>query len=172
MRVDRRGVTLVELLVVLALAGLVLAAASAAARGVMDASLRIESELWAIEEARVVDDLLRELLRMHAGPHPERLLRGDDSELTFESRCPVLGPGTWPCSVSLRVSSAGEVTLAWTGAAPIVVRRRREAHGLIYLDRSAEGYSWHARWDVATRSPLAVGIVAASDTALYWVGVQ
>lgn len=171
-RADRKGVTLVELLVALAVSGTVLSAAGAAARSVVDASVRVESEMLATEDGRLADDLLRELLWMHVGPNVARPLTGSARELQFESRCPVLGSGTRRCSVSLRVSALGEVTLGWTDAAPVRLRGRGGAQRLLFLDRVDGAYDWQSQWEVPTRLPLAIGIAAERDTAVFWVGAR
>ena len=169
---ERRGVTLVELLVAIAVSGLVLGAAGAASRSVVDASARVQNEMRATEDARLRDDLLRELLWMHVGPTAVGPLIGASHELHFESRCPVLGSGTWPCSVVLRISALGKVSLGWTGAMPIQIGSRGTAQRLVYLDYINRAPAWQDAWSVSTRSPLAVGIVAGRDTAVYWVGAR
>lgn len=169
---ERKGVTLVELLVAIAISGLVLGAAGASARSVVDASARVKGELWATEDARLADDLLRELLWMHVGPNAARPLTGSNNQLQFESRCPVLGAGTWPCSVTLRISAMGEVSLGWTDAESIRLRGSGSARRLVYLDHIAQAPAWQDAWNVSTRLPLAVGIVSNRDTSIYWVGAR
>jgi prepilin-type N-terminal cleavage/methylation domain-containing protein len=171
-RTDRSGVTLVELLVVLAVAGLVLSAAGAATRSAVDASTRVSAELRETEDERLRSDLLRELLWAHVGPSSSNPMLGDAHALRFDSRCPVAGVGSWPCSVALRASDAGMLTLSWDGAAPITWRVSASKSQLLYLDLVNGELRWLVAWDLVTRVPLAVGVASTRDTSVYWVGAR
>jgi prepilin-type N-terminal cleavage/methylation domain-containing protein len=175
-RGDRRGFTLLEVLVALAISAVVMAGA----RGLLDALA--SSADGAVQHAHAVDDRangarrVRDVvLRLSVQDDSAGAFEGTSRDARFRTWCDA--PGGWeePCAATLTASRAGEENaLTLTLSTGDVVRLRagaRDIH-LIYLASAELGGSWRDDWARSIVTPLAIGVVADGDTALFRVGVH
>jgi hypothetical protein len=166
----RRGATLIELLAALGLAGVVLGGALALLTTLRAYDARVAQRVVSEESAGVGHGRLRNVLQMMEGTESgRRPFSGDRAGARFDSRCRVAGGWLSRCGVDLQLVSDGDSTLVelrderepWT-----VVMTRRGHASLLYLERGPDVDRWREEWRSPVSRPVAVAIVAESDTLL------
>ena len=169
MRADRRGFTLMELTLALALAGMALLGARTLLSQLADASERMTRER--IEQTAMAngETLLRALLsRADASRDSSQVLRGTATEVNFGSWCE--SPAGWlePCAVSLGLSIKGDVSelRASFGQSSLRLGRWSAEARFTYLDPLTR--RWSSAWS-RTSNPAAVALVDG-DTVFYRLG--
>lgn len=170
---DRPGFTLVEVLVALVIGAMVLAGARGLMEGLADhaaATVRV---------ARVGDSIansertVRQVVgNIALAPRLEPSFIGTPTQAGFASWCPSVFGGLEACSAHLlvvRSDTAAEVVLALSTGMRLSI-----GHGttvrLRYLADAGAGGRWHARWDDVLTPPLAIGVLAGTDTMLFRIG--
>lgn len=172
----RAGFTLVEVMVALAVMGVVLVGARAMLGQIADDADRITAAAAEADRASNADLLLRAVAgRLEVVPVPGREIRfeGEPQGARFHSWCEV--PDGWleRCEASLGfIEVEGEKVLALRlSTGEMVALRRGFASGeLTYLRDAGNGGAWIARWGASVTAPLAFGIVVDGDTTIVRIG--
>lgn len=166
------GFTLLEVMVALALAGVVLLGARALLEQVGAGSEAIaagavEADRDANAERTLRDLLSRVEVRPSGGP-----FAGDARGARFTTWCDV--PAGWQerCVASLGLVKAGDdnVLAVEARGALLPVRRGFAAGELLYLTSADRGGSWVRDWNSGVEPPLAVGVVMDADTLILRIG--
>lgn len=173
-RPDRRGVTMLELLIALALAGITLAIGALMLAQLGDANARIASEVVTEADANNGDRALRRWLA-DARPAADTSERfsGDARTLTFTTLCDT--PSGWrePCRATLMLDSLRDSSVlvaATDRGEQLPVRRLAGAASFRYLDLASRDTIWFARWTASVALPSAVAIVVGVDSAMLPLG--
>lgn len=178
MRADRRGMTLVELLIALSLTGLTVAVAVGISHAALTVDERLASEVVRYEATVVGEQLLAQLLTQGAASARVSLLfEGAADVVRFSSRCPTASGTATSCEVTLQLVDVGQsaqLRAEWSGNPGTTLAILARGARFSYLaddhsDAEAEP-RWHAAWGRNAAVPRAVGVVVATDTLVYWVG--
>lgn len=168
----RRGLTLIELIVALAVTGLVLLGARTLMEGVAASAARVSAVTRGADEDANGERLLRAVVgRLETGPG--KPFTGNPRSAGFSSWCDV--PGGWqdPCDVTLVVDSLGGrpalVAVLSTGEA-LPVRAGFSSGELRYLSDASGGGQWFREWPLGLTTPVALGFVVDGDTLLVRIG--
>ncbi|HYW08759.1 MAG TPA: prepilin-type N-terminal cleavage/methylation domain-containing protein [Longimicrobium sp.] len=167
------GFTLVEVVVALALAGLLLLGARVLLEQVGDAAERISGTAAEVDREANGERLLRAVVGSAEQPSGARAFRGDARGARFTSWCDLAAGWQERCDVSLGVIRVGErnVLAMELPRGEVVALRHGFASGrVIYLRDAADGGSWLAEWASSVSLPLAVGVVLDGDTLILRVG--
>jgi prepilin-type N-terminal cleavage/methylation domain-containing protein len=177
MRGRRRGFTLLELTVALALAGVVLTTSAALLGVVVEQDRRLSAVAREQSARNVAAATVSRLLARHsAGFVSTTVFTGSSSSAEFESRCE--RPGGWlaRCVVRLQIveRNAGgavlEVRDNQSSIASIPLRGQRAtlAYGIV----GAGGRAWLSQWEGGTQAPSLIAIVSDADSLMIRVGVS
>jgi prepilin-type N-terminal cleavage/methylation domain-containing protein len=169
----RAGFTLLEVIVALAVTGLVLLGARAVLSQLGVDAERIEAAAAASDRRSNGDALLRAVVGRTANSVPDRArFVGDATGARFESWCEV--PAGWlePCQAVLGIVRTGDsasvvLTLSTGEMVPLATGLRRAR--LRYLVNPGEGGQWLGEWTSQLSTPAAVGVEA--DDSLWIVPV-
>jgi prepilin-type N-terminal cleavage/methylation domain-containing protein len=165
----RGGFTLVEVVIALAVGGMVVLAAHQLFAVVADTADRVPVAARATNRARNQERFLRELLaRAEVGSDSAERFNAQPNLIRFISWCPT--PGGWleRCAVELALSNANDsvaLDARWMGRRSRLVTRPGRAR-FLYLRSASGGGEWLSRWGDAISAPLAVRI-AFGDTAVF-----
>jgi prepilin-type N-terminal cleavage/methylation domain-containing protein len=171
---DRRGFTLVEVLVALVLAALVILGARGLLAGLSDSAARISRVARAADADANAERTLRALVgRLEIGTPDAGLFTGDVRSAAFTSWCDTRFGWQERCRVTLTADSAGEmrslVARLSTGER-LVLRRAVRELSFRYLADAATGGAWTQRWGAGLTAPVAIGVVVDGDTLIVRVG--
>lgn len=173
-RRNRRGFTLVEVLVALALSAMVLVGAS----GLLDAlgahATSVLRSARALDSSMNADDFLRRALAdlvVRSDTFPS--FEGDESVFAFRTSCDA--PHGWrePCGVRVaaeRADSGHRLVIRQDDGSVLMLRTRLARASFRYLLTADEGGQWVARWPNTLMLPLAVGLIAGDDTIVARIG--
>jgi prepilin-type N-terminal cleavage/methylation domain-containing protein len=171
------GFTLVEIMVAIAIGGLVLLGARALLEALADEEGHVAREA-AIHDARANGErLLRDLVgRMEVGTTKSGSFAGDPAEASFTSWCDA--PAGWQerCRVTIAIENGSESDRESDGAGPALVARfpggRRavlrtgfRAGELRYLNSAASGGQWFRQWGEGITAPLAIGVLLQRESS-------
>jgi prepilin-type N-terminal cleavage/methylation domain-containing protein len=169
-----RGMTLVEVIAALALAGIILLGGVMLLDQVSDSGERIVSERWAQAGESNAIELTRRLLR-DATPSFDstRLFRGASNSLDYYARCRV--PAGWfeNCHMTLAVDAVRDtaaVMAQFDGGEQFTVLRRAGSIAFRYFDFTSADSAWSARWTTSATTPSALAIISALDTVVLPIG--
>ena len=174
-RTSRRGVTLLELLVALAISGAAMLGGLALLDQVHDGGARIATN--GMLDARIAngDRLLRRLLiDARASTDTSERFRGDEQNASFLTLCDQ--PSGWaePCRALLSINSVADSSdiVAHDGhAAMYAVRRIAGPAVFRYLDATAAPESaWVGHWIKTIALPAGIAVITASDTTVLPMG--
>lgn len=174
MRPDRSGFTLLEIIVALAIGGLVIAGV----RSLLDV-LGTHAARMASSTARIDADANTErLVRAALGQLSVRAdtmpaFHGDGTEAAWRSWCDTVAGFREPCFIRLLVtqgSTGAQVTLAMPASGDVSVRTGLRNAGLRYLADAADGGHWREAWPSSLIPPIAIGIVMDDDTLVARIG--
>lgn len=170
---ERRGFTLIEVLVALTIGATVVLGARALLEGVGDHASRSLAEAREADREANAEYAARSMVARLRLADPEPSLVGERREARFASWCDT--PHEWlePCLVRVAVESngdSGQVVMALSVGERLVVRRGVGDWQLRYLASAAAGGEWHSRWAALADAPLAVAVVSERDTMLLRIG--
>jgi prepilin-type N-terminal cleavage/methylation domain-containing protein len=176
MSTERRGFTLLEVLVALVIGAAVLLGARAVLEQLGDTADRVTAAaIFADREANTERGVRQLFHRAIVGDGTP--FTGSPTRARFTSWCDV--PAGWHerCTVA--------VDLASTESPPAVIAMLRTSAGdtfrlhdggrraaLRYLDDPADGGQWLPGWPPLAGAPLALGIVTDHDTLLFRIGAR
>ena len=170
----RAGFTLLEVVIALALSGLVLLGARVMLGQVADGAERITATAAGVDREANAERALRDLVsRIEVTPDAGRKLAGDARGVSFSTWCDV--PAGWQerCTATLGIVRAGEANVLALAAPGLEVQRVRRGfeHGsLLYLADPGQGGAWVREWRSAVTAPLAIGVVIDADTLILRIG--
>lgn len=173
MRRADSGFTLLEVVVALAIAGMLLLGARWVLSAVGDGTERVSAEAGEVDAAANAERLARDLaLRTEVRLGGERF-RGDARGVRWGTWCDV--PAGWQerCRVTLAVLSTegrNVLALAFDDGAIVPVREGFTAGQVMYLRSAESGGVWSAAWDSEIAVPLAIGVVMDRDTLVLRIG--
>ncbi|MBW3656766.1 MAG: prepilin-type N-terminal cleavage/methylation domain-containing protein, partial [Gemmatimonadetes bacterium] len=170
------GFTLVEVMVALAVMGVVLVGARAMLEQVGDHAERIGAAAAETDRDGNADGLLRAIAgRIHVSAMPGHEVRfqGEPRMARFRSWCEV--PDGWleACDASLGlVQVDGNNVLALTlSTGELIPLRTGFGRGeILYLREARGGGGWLRSWGSSISAPLALGIVIDGDTTIVRIG--
>lgn len=170
------GFTLVEVMVALAVMGVVLAGARAMLGQIADDADRITAAAERADREGNAEALLRTIaaqVEVSAAPGREMRFTGRPEGARFHSWCQV--PDGWleRCEATLGVIELeGEKVLALRlSTGEMLPLRRGFAEGeILYLRNAGNGGAWVHTWGESITAPLAIGVVADGDTAILRIG--
>jgi len=172
MRGDRSGMTLVELLAAIAVAGLVLLGAVLLLDGVEDSARRARQEAERLASGAHGSGELRELLdATFASFDTTERFEGGERAMVFSTRCPTPDGWSTPCRATLALDDAHDTTWLRVRLGDTNWRKLRRYSGdalLRYFDADRE--EWRSRWLSSAFVPSAIGVVVSEDTLVYAVG--
>ena len=168
---DRRGFTLIEVMVAIALSGIILLGARAMLVQLADDSDRIVSTAADADREANGDRLLRALVgRMEAGSDSIPALVGAERAARFHSWCDV--PAGWQerCEITLAIVELGAegeeqaLVARFPDGEVIPLRQGFRSGTLRYLHAAGEGGAWLRSWESTITTPLAIGVVVDGET--------
>ncbi len=170
----RTGFTLLEVMLALAIGGIVLVAARGLVEDVADQADHLARAAAADAERANGERQLRTLVdRLEVGTPGSAAFFGDPVSAQFTTWCDT--PAGWleRCTVTLVFSTRGGapalvVDLPVTGR--VVLARGFQRGTFLYLETAAGGGLWVSRWGPGPRAPLALGVVLDADTLILRVG--
>lgn len=170
----RRGTTLLELMLALALLGMLVALLHAAAATVAVEGANIPRRASADDHRAIGELLLRRLLEnTEATGDTSTSFRGGALGMSFRTSCPA--PGGWgePCVVEVSIDNgADSSSVIVTRSDGVPIRALRVA-GTLTLRYRIPGNraAWIAEWGGTISLPTAVGVVTDSrDTIAFFIG--
>lgn len=183
-RARRRGFTIIELLVALAVGGVAILGAAAMLGAVSDQAERVAEVTRTMAERANGERLLRALAASYQpSVNGEATFIGESESARFVSWCQT--SNGWPerCWVRLSVLPADAalgrttrlVASLSTGGTEVVLSGF-EAAELRYLDDASNGGRWFHTWGAGISAPLAIGVVrvteSRTDTLIVRLGVR
>ena len=174
MRVDRAGFTLVEVLGALTIGAMVLAGARGLMEGLADHAAATVRAARASDAVANSERAARQIVgNVALAPRLEPSFTGTPTQADFASWCPSVFGGLEACGVHLLVvrsdTSAEEVVLALSTGTRLSIGHGATAR-LRYLADAGAGGRWYPRWDDVLTPPLAIGVLAGTDTMLLRIG--
>ena len=171
----RRGFTLLEVIVAIAIAAMVLVAARTLAERLSEAALRLAAVSRGETAAANGERTLRAVIgQIELGADAASQFGGTAAAASFTSWCRV--PAGWEerCAVTIRLEPAGGSTLVVVEppATRVVVDTVRGRATLLYLSRADAGGTWIRQWGTGLTIPLAIAIATPSDTTLFQIGAR
>ena len=165
---DRRGMTIIELMAALSIAGLLLLGG----RSLLDQLARAQKTLG--RSARATDELsnaTRTLyaLARRADVRPDSASRfiGDSTNASFRTWCERTGGWLEPCGLTVLIDvgpdSSSLVGQLSTGGV-LILARWPGAGTLRYLDVSGQREQWVSQWGRSIVPPAALALVVPGDT--------
>jgi prepilin-type N-terminal cleavage/methylation domain-containing protein len=175
----RRGFTLLEIVVAIAVAGVVLLGARTLLESLAATSRHLSGAAGAADADANGERLLRTIVgRMEVAAESGLAFGGDEQSVRFTSWCDV--PNGWleRCTVTLSVDSGshpGEsvvvALLETRGRSERIALRRGFARGSFrYLNDPADGGTWLRMWGRGLSAPLAFGVLLDGDTLIVRIG--
>jgi prepilin-type N-terminal cleavage/methylation domain-containing protein len=181
-RRDRMGFTLIEVVVALALGGLILLGARRMLEQLADEAYRITRDAAAADADANGERVLRALAgRLEVGTGDAGPFAGEPAATRFTTWCEV--PDGWleRCRVTLVIApaagapaSAPVLVAQIPGRAPLPLVRGVQADGLRYLVTAAHGGEWFRSWGEGITAPVALGVIRVRgevrDTLIVRIG--
>ncbi len=168
----RAGVTLIEVLVVLAVTGLIVAMAREVLDGAVESQRRLHRTAARNDSLSNDQDLIRDLLFAAEPEDSVSRFHGDSRRVEFPSWCLTGGGWLARCEATLSFEHAGgafvmraHTSLGDTGAMPVPADTR----GFVFL-RSDSATIWASEWSEST-PPRALGIASSRAVIVLRSGI-
>jgi prepilin-type N-terminal cleavage/methylation domain-containing protein len=172
MRADRCGMTLVELMAAIAIAGLVLLGALLLLGGVTDSVHRIEDDATSVTAAGTTTRRLHQLLNdATATDDTTKRFEGDQLGFAFWSRCAQAQGWMASCAVTVELVDTARGTafhVSFANGQAQTLRRYDRPARLRYFDADHE--AWRTAWNASATIPAALEVVVGTDTMIYSLG--
>jgi prepilin-type N-terminal cleavage/methylation domain-containing protein len=170
----RRGFTLMEMIVAIAIAALIMVAARALF-DVLGVQARLLITTSRAADAEMNGDrMLRQLVsQIEIATDDSIGVAGLPDVVRFRSQCYSARGWHEPCHVQLSIEPTdrgGSLTVSLSMGRTYTIEGRAHPKALIYLKSAAIGGDWRVAWKEPFAVPLAIGIVFPSDTLLLRVG--
>ena len=170
------GFTLVEVMVALAVMGVVLVGARAMLEQVADHAERIGGAAEEADRDGNADALVRSIAgrtQVSAVPGSEVRFHGEPGGARFRSWCEV--PDGWleECDASLgliQVDGRNVLALRLSTGELVPLRSGFRQGEILYLRAAGEGGWWLRSWGSSIAAPLALGLVIDGDTTVVRIG--
>lgn len=170
-----KGFTLVEVVVALAVGGLVVLGAAGLFLQLAGGADRVQALAWRADREANAERLLRDVVgRIEPSAGREPSLVGDRRSARFSSWCDV--PPGWQerCAATLSVRRASNgrayaLLLELSTGESVELLDDRSPADLLYLTDPARGGTWLTEWRSVT-TPLALGIARDADTLILRIG--
>ena len=168
------GFTLLEVVVALALSGLVLLGARLMLEQVGDGAERVSAAAAGADRDANAERTLRDLVsRIEVSSRAGRKVTGNAQGVSFSTWCDV--PAGWQerCDATLGLVRAGPTNVLALAAPQVGVQpvRRGFAKGtVLYLTDAAGGGAWVRSWSSALAAPLAIAVAMDGDTLILRIG--
>ena len=174
-RRERRGVTLIELLVALAIAGLAMLGGVLVLDAVRDSDRRIDAETRRDAVEMNGNRLLRRLLAdARQTSDTANRFRGDERNASYLAMCDAPAGWSEPCRVLLSIASSGDSSFVVAQTSPgaqFQVRRVAGQAVFRYLDpRSSPDSTWVHQWMMSITLPAALAMITPIDTTVFPLG--
>ncbi|MGH7719760.1 MAG: type IV pilus modification PilV family protein [Steroidobacteraceae bacterium] len=170
----RRGFTLVEVIVALAVSGVVLLGARALLSGLADHADRLVTYGRATDREANAERLLRSLVaQLEVGTADAGTFGGTEREARFTTWCDV--PAGWQerCEVMLAIDTLDSRALLRARLSTghdLILRRGFRAGALRYLHDADAGGMWFHVWGTGVTAPQALGVILDRDTLILRIG--
>jgi prepilin-type N-terminal cleavage/methylation domain-containing protein len=178
---ERRGFTLLEVLVALAIGGVAVLGARMLLEAVSDHGVRVAAAARQADVESNMDLMLRSTLaRVSTDRDSAARFDGTPTEARFPTMCDV--PAGWQerCDGRLVVESSGpagqvSVALELSTGEKLELRRELASASFAYLATAADGGRWVASWREAITPPPAIALIfrrddARTDTTIVRIG--
>lgn len=170
----RRGLTLIELLVAVAVTGIVLLCARALVDGLTATQLAVERTRRTVDASQVAERLLRGVvLNFQSANAESEMFAGTADSARFASWCPSAQGWLDRCLVRLRVDRG--LVLQFTNFDERLPADRR-AVALLFLQDATRGGTWTSEWSASRTAPMAIGVVRVGtvgrDTLILRIGAR
>ena len=183
----RAGFTLLEVVVALAITGMVLLGARLVFGQLADGAERVAEEAAALDREANAMRYLRELVGS-AEVQPaaedgsgERAFVGEAGGVRFWTWCEVSAGWQERCQATLglladdsggagRAGDAAVLAVRVGGGDVLTLRRGLRRARLAYLSDAALGGRWMRNWESTVSLPLAIGVLSADDTVIVRIG--
>jgi prepilin-type N-terminal cleavage/methylation domain-containing protein len=170
----RSGFTLIEVIVALTISAMILVSARAMLGEVGDDVLRIRRDAEVQDREANAERTVRGMIdRIELGSGDGNEFAGDPARASFSTWCDV--PAGWMerCRVSIdvvRIDNKVAIVANPSIGGPIVLRGGLRTGALRYLVSAEGGGSWLTVWGAGITAPLAIGVIAGSDTLIVPIG--
>lgn len=168
LRCTRRAFTLVEIIVAIAIGGLVLLGARSLLEVLADEERHVARET-AVDDARSNGyRTLRSLVgEMEAGTTESGPFSGDPLRTGFTTWCDTAYGWQERCAVTIAFESEGSepvLVAHLPGEQSLVLARDFSAGEFRYLNSASSGGQWFRQWGRGVTAPLAIGVILERDT--------
>lgn len=175
-RARRRGLTLVEVLLALAVGASVLMAARGLLSAATNASARIQrSGRRFSSEANAYWGVRLLASRAQATTAPEGAFSGDSGVVHFSSWCDAATGAPIPCRLRMEVTgprdtAGASARVTDAGGKLLLTLALPDSTRLRYLQSATLGGEWLVRWDSSLVLPLALGLASPRETLVFVLG--
>ena len=175
-RERRSGMTLLEVIAAVMIAGLVLRGGVLLLDQVNDSGARIVDERWSQAYQGNAYDAAKRMLR-EATPSFDstKVFRGDARSVDFFTRCQM--PAGWKeiCHVTFAIDSIRDTTVVvaqFDDGRQFTVRRRVGGTTFRFFDFNSRDSSWIATWSTSATLPSALAVIGIADTVVFPIGAS
>jgi prepilin-type N-terminal cleavage/methylation domain-containing protein len=177
-RAKRRGFTVVEVLVALAVGAVIVLGARLMLEGVADGTHRVTRQAQRTDRDANAERVVRAVVAaLEVSESEGRTFGGDERGAHFTSWCDT--PGGWqelcPATLAIRLESgagASSLVLTLPGGAPLPIRTGFTYGELRYLADPRDDGEWFTSWEAGISVPVAIGAILDRDTLIFKVGVR
>jgi prepilin-type N-terminal cleavage/methylation domain-containing protein len=171
---SRRGMTLIEIVAAVAIAGFVIVTGAALLDQLNDAGARIAGDATTTARAGNGRRLFRELLaHAEASVDTNDRFRADSASVAYLTRCPNAFGWTEPCHVQLAMdyrADSTEVVAVFGDGREITLRVQAKRAEFRFLNLAHVDSVWASVWTTSATLPDAIAVVSGTDTVVFPVG--
>lgn len=168
MRGSARGFAVLEIVVALAIAGIVLLTARQLALSVMQGAERVEHTATGADRDANGERVLRALIARMEVTDTSRLFAGDETSNVADSWCETRYGGLSRCRLSLRIAR-DTLWMVQDSIAPVGLLGVGTGAAFRYLADAHDGGTWIRHWGRSLTLPQAI-VLIRSDTSYFRIG--